>query len=91
MFLTTLLRLMQLVSTSPRTVKLRIDGGSEGWNACVLAFIDLYFDIFPEMNEYYVSRFGVGHTHADLDRFFGYINSIIDQDKCYFHLHARMT
>jgi hypothetical protein len=41
MFLTTLLRTFQLLGTSlPRVVKLRIDGGSEGWNAAMLAFVD---------------------------------------------------
>ena len=39
--------------------------------------VDLLFDMYPELTEFYVSRFAVGHTHADLDRFFGYINQIL--------------
>ena len=78
MFLTALLRTFQLLGKGlPHIVKLRIDGGSEGWNAALLAVVDLLFDIYPELNEFYVSRFAVGHTHADLDRFFGYLNQIL--------------
>ena len=43
----------------------------------MLAFVDLCFDIYPQLDEFYVSRFAVSHTHADLDRFFGYINQIL--------------
>ncbi len=39
--------------------------------------MDLLFDIYLELNEFYVSRFAVGHTHADLDRFFGYLIQIL--------------
>jgi len=78
MFLTTLMRTFQILGAGlPRVVKLRIDGGSEGWNQCTLAFVDLCFDLFPQLEEFYVSRFAVGHTHADLDRFFSYINQIL--------------
>ena len=53
MFLTTLLRTFQLLGTSrPRVVKLRIDGGSEGWNAAMLAFVDLCFDIYPQLDSF---------------------------------------
>ena len=78
MFLTALMRTFQLLGKGlSRIIKLRIDVGSEGWNAALLAVVDLLFDIYPELNEFYVSRFAVGHTHADLDRSFGYLNQIL--------------
>ena len=78
MMLTTLLRAMQLEELSPRDViKLKVDGGSENWNVIVLAFIDLMFDMYPELKEVFISRFGVGHTHNDLDRLFSYINQMV--------------
>jgi hypothetical protein len=69
MMLTTLLRSLQLTGFVPSKVYLQIDAGPENWNHCVFGIIDLLFDIYSELNEFYVSRFAVGHTHADLDRF----------------------
>ena len=59
MMLTTLLRTFQhLESSLPRKVYLRVDGGSENWNECVFAVVDLLFDMYPELTSFicHVSR-----------------------------------
>ena len=78
MMLTALLKAMHQENLAPsEVVKIKVDGGSENWNVIVLAFIDLLFDMYPELKEVVISWFGVGHTHNDLDRLFGYINQIV--------------
>jgi len=52
MFLPALMRTFQLLGKGlSRIGKLRIDVGSEGWNAALLAVVDLLFDIYPEMRQ----------------------------------------
>jgi hypothetical protein len=78
MMLTTLLRALQIMDLKlAGTVHLKVDGGSEIWNSTVLAVLDLLFDMYPELKEIVVSRFGAGHTHADLDRIYGYLNQVL--------------
>ena len=78
MMLTTLLRALQIMDLKlAGTVHLKVDGGSENWNSTVLAVLDLLFDMYPELKEIVVSRFGAGHTHADLDRIYGYLNQVL--------------
>ena len=78
MMLTTLLRALQLTDLQMKGfVYLKVDGGSENWNIFVLAVLDLLFDLYPDLKELTLSRFGVGHTHADLDRLFGYLNHML--------------
>jgi hypothetical protein len=75
MMLTSLLRTFQQLDLKlAGTVYLRVDGGPENWNSTVFAVLDLLFDMYPELQELIISRFGVGHTHGDLDRIFSYIN-----------------
>ncbi len=79
MTLTTLLRALQIMDLKlAGTVHLRVDGGSENWNSTVFALLDPLFDMYPELTEIVVaSRFGAGHTHADLDRIYGYLNQVL--------------
>ena len=77
MMLTTLLRTLQIMDLRlAGTVHLKV-GGSENWNSTVLLVLDLLFDTYPELKEVVISRFGAGHTHADLDRIYGYLNRVL--------------
>ena len=76
--ITCFLRVLQLLGSGPPpTVYLQVDGGSENWNIAFFALCDLLFDIYPTLQELYISRLGVGHTHADIDRAFSYLNSAL--------------
>ena len=57
------------------TVYLQVDGGSENWNQVLFAWVDLWFDYYPHLDEVIISRLPVGHTHIDIDRFFSYLNA----------------
>ena len=81
MALTSFMRSLQLIMegshTVPHTMYIQVDGGKENWNKCTLALFDLLFDLYPTLSNLYVSRLPVGHTHVDLDRFFGYFNRLL--------------
>ena len=78
MAMTCLLRALQMMNATlddlQGTVYIQVDGGSENWNQILFAWVDLWFDYYPNLQEVIISRLPVGHTHIDIDRFFSYLN-----------------
>ena len=77
MMLTTLCGLLQLQCQPEtngrylrRTLCLQVDGGSENWNRYVFGFMALlvHYDIYEKIE---LHRLQVGHTHNDVDGWFG--------------------
>ena len=77
MMLTTLCNLLQLQCQPTennrylrRTLCLQVDGGSENWNRHVFGFMALlvHYDIYEKIE---LHRLMVGHTHNDVDGWFG--------------------
>ena len=76
--MTCLMRAMQLLEGGfSGILYLQVDGGSENWNKVLFALVDLWFDLYPNLQTVIVSRLPVGHTHIDIDRFFSYLNSLL--------------
>ena len=57
----------------PPVLYLQVDGGSENWNAVVLAFCALLvsIDIFERAR---ISHMPVGHTHGPIDQLFSHVS-----------------
>jgi hypothetical protein len=63
--MTCLMRAMQLLEGGfSGILYLQVDGGSENWNKVLFALVDLWFDLYPNLQTVIVSRLPVGHTHV---------------------------
>lgn len=56
---------------------MQVDGGPENWNKLVIAAMIGLFRKYPGLEEAYLSRLGVGHTHTDIDNLYSHVNTLL--------------